>query len=82
MLALTSPVRPSSSPGSAPSGYYFLPELKKYLAGSRFSDDGEMKEAVQRFLKDMAASWYDMGIQKRPQRLQKCFDRNADYVEK
>uniref|UniRef100_A0A8C5QT67 Histone-lysine N-methyltransferase SETMAR n=1 Tax=Leptobrachium leishanense TaxID=445787 RepID=A0A8C5QT67_9ANUR len=42
----------------------------------------EGKDEVQRFLKDMAASWYDMGILKLPQRLQKCIDRNGDYVEK
>ena len=31
---------------------------------------------------DMAASWYDMGMRKLPQRLQRCIDRNANYVEK
>jgi hypothetical protein len=56
--------------------------LKEHLAGRRFSDDDEVKVAVQRFLNDMAASWYDMGIQKLPLRLQKCIDRNDDYVEK
>jgi hypothetical protein len=30
----------------------------------------------------MAVNWYDMGIQKLPLRLQKCIDRNGDYVEK
>jgi hypothetical protein len=41
-----------------------------------------VKVEVQRFLNDMAASWYDMGIQKLPLRLQKCIDQNGDYVEK
>jgi hypothetical protein len=27
-------------------------------------------------------NWYDMSIQKLPLRLQKCIDRNGDYVEK
>jgi hypothetical protein len=27
-------------------------------------------------------NWYDVGIQKLPLRLQKCIDRNGDYVEK
>jgi len=40
-----------------------------------------VKVAVQRFL-DMAASWYDMGVQKLTLRLQKCIDQNGDYVEK
>ena len=46
------------------------------------SHDDEVKDEVQHFLNDMVMSWYDMGIQKLPQRLQKCIDRNGDYVEK
>jgi hypothetical protein len=30
----------------------------------------------------MAASWYDMGVQNLPLRLQKCIDWNGEYVEK
>jgi len=56
--------------------------LKEHLAGRRFSDDDEVKVAVQRFLNVMAASWYDMGIQKLPLRLQKSINRNGVYVEK
>jgi len=44
--------------------------LKEHLSGRRLCDDDEVKVAVQRFLNDMAASWYDMGIQKLPLRLQ------------
>lgn len=73
---------PPYSPDLAPSDYHLFPKLKEHLAGRRFCSDEEVKDEVQRFLKDMAASWYDMGIQKLPQRLQKCIDRNGDYVEK
>jgi histone-lysine N-methyltransferase SETMAR len=73
---------PPYSPDLAPCDYHLFPKLKEHLAGRRFSDDDEVKVAVQRFLNDMAASWYDMGIQKLPLRLQKCIDRNSDYVEK
>lgn len=72
---------PPYSPDLAPRDYHLFPKLKEHLAGRRFSDDDEVKVAVQRF-NDMAASWYDMGIQKLPLRLQKCIDRNGDYVEK
>ena len=64
----------------APCDYHLFPKLKEHLAGRRFSDDDEVKVAV-RFLNDMAASWYDMGIQKLPLRLQKYVNRNGD-VEK
>jgi len=73
---------PPYSPDLAPCDYHLFPKLKEHLARRRFSDDDEVKVAVQRFLNDMAASWYDMGIQKLPLRLQKCIDRNGDYVEK
>ena len=72
---------PPYSPDLAPCDYHLFPKLKEHLARRRFSDDDEVKLAVQRFL-DMAASWYDMGIQKLPLRLQNCIDRNGDYVEK
>lgn len=73
---------PPYSPDLAPSDYHLFPKLKEHLAGRRFSSDDEVKDEVQRFLNNMAASWYDMGIQKLSQRLQKCIDRNGDYVEK
>jgi histone-lysine N-methyltransferase SETMAR len=65
---------PPYSPDLAPCDYHLFPKLKEHLAGRRFSDDDEVKVAVQHFLNDMAASWYDMGIQKLPLRLQKCID--------
>jgi histone-lysine N-methyltransferase SETMAR len=73
---------PPYSPDLAPCDYHLFPKLKEHLAGRRFSDDDEVKVAVQRFLNDMAASRYDMGIQKLPLRLLKCIARNGDYVEK
>jgi len=66
----------------APCDYHLFPKLKEHLSGRHFCDDDEVKVAVQRFLNDMAASWYDMDIQKLPLCLQKCIDRNGDYVEK
>ncbi|CAK9818349.1 Histone-lysine N-methyltransferase SETMAR [Anthophora quadrimaculata] len=73
---------PPYSPDLAPNDYHLFPKLKENLVGMRFNDDDEVKDEVLRFLNDMAASWYDMGIQKLLQRLQKCIDRNGDYVEK
>jgi len=73
---------PPYSTDLAPCDYHLFPKLKEHLAGRRFSDDDEVKVAVQRFLNDMATRGYDMGIQKLLLRLQKCIDRNGDYVEK
>ncbi|CAK9803204.1 Histone-lysine N-methyltransferase SETMAR [Anthophora quadrimaculata] len=73
---------PPYSPDLAPNDYHLFTKLKENLAGMRFSNDDEVKDEVLRYLNDMAASWYDMGIQKLLQRLQKCIDRNGNYVEK
>jgi hypothetical protein len=56
--------------------------LKEHLSGKRFNNDDEVKAEVRRFLNSMEVNWYDVGIQKLPLRLQKCIDRNGDYVEK
>ena len=72
---------PPYSPDLAPCDYHLFPKLKEHLAGRRFSNDDDVKVAVQRF-NNTAASCYDMGIQKLPLCLQKCIDRNGDYVKK
>ena len=74
--------QPHYSPDLVPCDYHLFPKLKVRLAVRRFSHDDEVKVGVQRFLNDMAAIWYDMGIQKLPLRLQKCIDRYGDYVKK
>lgn len=73
---------PPYSPDLAPSDYHLFPKLKEHLSGKRFQNDEEVKQEVQRFLNGLAAEVYDMGIQKLERRLQKCVDRNGDYVEK
>lgn len=73
---------PPYSPDLAPSDYHLFPNLKEHLGGQRFSTDDEVKEEVTRYLNGLAANFFDMGIQKLVQRLQKCLDRNGDYVEK
>lgn len=73
---------PPYSPDLAPSDYHLFPKLKEHLGGLRFSTDEEVKEEVTRFLKGLAAEFYNMGIEKLEHRLQKCLDRNGDYVEK
>jgi hypothetical protein len=70
-----------STQSLAPSDYHLFPYLKEHLGG-RFSTDDEVKEEVTRYLNGLAANVFDMGIQNLVQRLQKCLDRNGDYVEK
>ena len=72
---------PPYSPDLAPSEFHLFPKLKEHLSGMRFNNNDEVKDMVQRFLNSIAVNWYE-GIRKLPIRLQKCIDRNGDYVEK
>jgi hypothetical protein len=56
--------------------------LKSLLAGRRFHDNNEVKEAVPTCFASQAASFYDEGIQKLVQRYDKCLNNCGNYVEK
>jgi hypothetical protein len=56
--------------------------LKKHLAGENFGDDDEVQEEVMTWFKELAADFYDSGIQKMVPRFNKCLDNAGDYVEK
>ena len=45
-------------------------------------DDDEVQEEVMMWFKKQAGGFYDLGIQKLFQRLNKCLDNTGDYVEK
>jgi hypothetical protein len=55
--------------------------LKSFLAGRRFHDDNEVKEAVTMCFASQAASFYNEGIQKLVQ-CYKCLNNGGNYVEK
>jgi len=46
---------PPYGPDLAPSDYNLFLKLEEHLAGTRFSNDDEVKDEIQRFLNDMAA---------------------------
>lgn len=48
----------------------------------KFSDAEELDAAFDSFLCRSAGEWYDAGIKKRPGQLQKCIDRDGDYIDK
>jgi hypothetical protein len=48
----------------------------------KFEDDDEVQEEVMTCFKGQAADFYNSGIQKLFQRLNKCLDNAGDYVEK
>lgn len=73
---------PPYSPDLAPSDYHLFTKMKAELAGERFTSDEEVKEAVTKWTKEVAASFYEEGISKLISRYTKCIDVAGDYVEK
>jgi hypothetical protein len=55
--------------------------LKSFLAGWRFHDYSEVKEAVPTCFALQAASFYNEGIQKLMQRCDKCLNNGGNHVE-
>ena len=66
----------------APSNFHLFLHLKKHLAGKKFDDHDEVQEEVMTWFKDLAADFYDSGIQKLVPRLNKYLDNAGDHFEK
>jgi len=73
---------PPCSPDLVPSDFHLFLHLKFVLAGRRFDDDNEVKEAVTTCFALQAASFYDEGIQKLVQRYDKCLNNGGNCVGK
>jgi hypothetical protein len=57
-------------------------DLKRYLAAQRFSNDDEVKTAMQHRVRTLAEDFFDEGIQKLVPRCDKYLSLVGDYVEK
>ncbi|XP_076037348.1 histone-lysine N-methyltransferase SETMAR-like [Oratosquilla oratoria] len=55
-------LHPPYSPDLAPSDSHLFPNLKKYLAGRRFTTDDEVMDAVDTYLQDQDSEFYNRGI--------------------
>ena len=73
---------PPYSPDLALSYFQLFLHRKSFLAGRRFHDDSEVKEAVNTCFASQAASFSDDWIQKLMQRYVKCLKNGGNYVEK
>jgi len=54
--------------------------LKSHLGDKKTVE--KLKKEVIRHLRAVAGEFYDTSIKKNGYRMQKCIDRNGDYVEK
>ena len=73
---------PPYSPGLAPSDFHLFRYLKSHFGGKSFHDDDEIKDEVEMWFRQQAATFYDCGIQKLVPRLNRCLDNRGDYVKK
>ena len=70
------------SPDLAPSDFHLFPNMKKHLRAKRFKSRDDVKHDVQTWLRGQDPTFYQQGFEKRISRLDKCINREGDYVEK
>ncbi|CAK9819145.1 Mariner Mos1 transposase [Anthophora quadrimaculata] len=73
---------PVYSPDLAPSGYYLFPNLKKPLAGKRFTSTDEAIAAVNGYFADFPESYFNNGIELLEKRWNKCIEVSGNHIEK
>ncbi|KAJ8728788.1 hypothetical protein PYW07_006484 [Mythimna separata] len=73
---------PPYSPDLAPSDYFLFPNLKKDLRGKRFSDDEELKGAINEHFSGHEEKYFSEGIEKLLSRTNKCIEMLGEYIEK
>jgi hypothetical protein len=59
-----------------------FPKNESVLGSKRIATNEEVKQTVSGWLNGLAADFYDEGIVKLVQRLNKCLNRNGGYIEK
>jgi hypothetical protein len=72
---------PPPNPDLAPSDFHLFLGLKKFLAGQRFLNDRDVKEAVNKWLPSQSGMFYEYGIHKLVPRYDKCLNNGGNYVE-
>ena len=72
---------PPYSPDLAPSGFFLFPNLKKWLAGHRFTSNQEVIAQTDAYFEDLPKSYFLDCLKKLQKRLEKCIELKGDYVE-
>ena len=73
---------PSYSPDLAPSDYHLFTKMKVWLGTQRFHTNEELMDGVNNWLHNLAAPFFDEGLQKLVSRYDKCLNVDGNYVEK
>ena len=72
---------PPYSPDLAPSDYHLFTKLV-WLATQRFHTNEELMDGVNSWLHNLAAQFFDEGLQKLVSRYNKCLNVDGNCVEK
>jgi len=65
-----------------PSDYHLSTKMKVWLATQRFHTNKELMDGVNNWLPNLAAPFFDEGLQKLVSRYDKCLNVDGNYVEK
>ena len=73
---------PPYSPDLAPSDYHLFFKMKVWLATQRCHTNEELMDGINTRLHNLAAPFFDEGLQKLVPRYDKCLNVDGNYVEK
>jgi len=66
----------------APSDYHLFAKMKVWLATQRFHTNKELMDGVNNWLHNLAAPFFDKGLQKLVSQYNKCLNVDGNYVER
>ncbi|GFU02016.1 putative DD34D transposase [Nephila pilipes] len=72
---------PPYSPDLAPSDYFLFSDLKRMLAGKKFSSNEEVIAETEAYFEAKDKSYYKNGIEKLEGRYNQCITLEGNYVE-
>ena len=72
---------PAYSPDLAPSDYFLFKNLKKHLAGKKFSTDEEVMGAVEAHFGAKDERYFSEGLKAIENRWERCIELGGEYIE-
>jgi len=71
--------QPPYSPDIAPSDYHLFRSMEHFLRGRRFTEDGQVRAALDDFFKSKSTKFYTDGIRSMREKWKKVIDNNGNY---
>ena len=72
---------PPYSPDLSPCDYWLFGPMKKYLKGRRFENLQQLSSSVSQWVRSTPETFFRAGIEKLPERWEKCIRLLGDFVE-